>query len=52
MRVMSRRSATDRGFAVNLIPSATEPGLLNAEIGRCFGAISPVGIADKSDTHI
>ena len=34
--VMALRAATDRPFAVNLIPAATEPGLLDAQISRCL----------------
>ncbi len=30
------RGATDRPFAVNVIPSATEPALLDAQIGCCL----------------
>jgi nitronate monooxygenase len=30
------RAGTDRPFAVNVIPSATEPGLLDRQIGRCL----------------
>ena len=30
------RARTDRPFAVNLIPAATDPGLLDAELGTCL----------------
>jgi nitronate monooxygenase len=30
------RAATDRPFAVNVIPAATEPGLLDRQLGRCL----------------
>ena len=30
------RARTDRPFAVNLIPAATDPALLDAELGTCF----------------
>ncbi len=30
------RAQTDRPFAVNLIPAATDPGLLDAELGICL----------------
>lgn len=34
--IRAYREATDRPFAVNVIPSATEPGLLQAQIARCM----------------
>jgi nitronate monooxygenase len=34
--VTALRDATDRPFAVNLIPAATEPGLLDAQIACCL----------------
>lgn len=34
--VTALRTATDRPFAVNLIPAATEPQLLEAQITRCL----------------
>lgn len=34
--IAALRSATDRAFAVNVIPSATEAGLLDRQIGRCI----------------
>jgi len=34
--VAALRAATDRAFAVNVIPAATEPRLLDAQIGRCL----------------
>jgi nitronate monooxygenase len=34
--VTALKHATDRPFAVNLIPAATEPGLLDAQIGCCI----------------
>ncbi|GKY87475.1 NAD(P)H-dependent flavin oxidoreductase [Sinisalibacter aestuarii] len=34
--VAALRAATDRPFAVNLIPAATEPGLLDAQIACCL----------------
>ena len=34
--VQALRAATDRPFAVNLIPSATDPGLLDAQISCCL----------------
>lgn len=34
--VTALRAATDRRFAVNLIPAATDPLLLDAQIGRCL----------------
>ncbi|MCB1386849.1 MAG: nitronate monooxygenase [Nitratireductor sp.] len=34
--VTAMRQATDRPFAVNLIPAATEPGLLDAQIACCL----------------
>ncbi|SMC83094.1 NAD(P)H-dependent flavin oxidoreductase [Primorskyibacter flagellatus] len=34
--VTALQAATDRRFAVNLIPAATEPGLLDAQISRCL----------------
>ncbi len=34
--VTALRAATDRPFAVNLIPSATDPVLLDAQIRQCF----------------
>lgn len=34
--VAALRAATTRNFAVNLIPSATEAGLLDRQIGRCL----------------
>lgn len=34
--VTALRAATDRPFAVNLIPAATDPDLLDAQIGRCL----------------
>ncbi len=34
--VTALRAATDRPFAVNLIPAATEPALLDAQISRCL----------------
>jgi len=35
------RAATDRPFAVNLIPAATDPALLDAELGTCFDRAVP-----------
>jgi len=34
--VRALRAATDRPFAVNLIPAATDPGLLDAQIACCL----------------
>jgi len=34
--VRALQAATDRPFAVNVIPSATEPGLLDRQIGTCL----------------
>jgi len=34
--VQALRAATDRSFAVNLIPAATGPDLLDAQIARCL----------------
>ncbi|MEZ5797669.1 MAG: nitronate monooxygenase [Paracoccaceae bacterium] len=34
--VSAIRAATDRPFAVNLIPAATDPALLDAEMGTCL----------------
>lgn len=34
--VVALRAATNRSFAVNVIPSATEAGLLDRQIGRCL----------------
>ncbi len=34
--VRALRAATDRPFAVNLIPAATDPGLLDAQLARCL----------------
>ncbi|MCB1504985.1 MAG: nitronate monooxygenase [Hyphomicrobiaceae bacterium] len=34
--VIALRAATDRPFAVNLIPAATDSGLLDAQISRCL----------------
>ncbi len=34
--VTALRAATNRNFAVNVIPSATEAGLLDRQIGRCL----------------
>lgn len=34
--VTALRAASDRPFAVNLIPAATDPGLLDAQIVRCL----------------
>ncbi|WP_369415071.1 NAD(P)H-dependent flavin oxidoreductase [Acuticoccus kalidii] len=34
--VKALRAVTDREFAVNLIPAATDPGLLDAQIERCL----------------
>ncbi|WP_347309716.1 NAD(P)H-dependent flavin oxidoreductase [Defluviimonas sp. SAOS-178_SWC] len=34
--VTALKAATDRPFAVNVIPAATEPRLLDAQIGRCL----------------
>ncbi|SMX48922.1 NAD(P)H-dependent flavin oxidoreductase [Maliponia aquimaris] len=34
--ITALRAATDRPFAVNLIPAATEPGLLDAQIACCL----------------
>ncbi len=34
--VVALRAATDRPFAVNLIPAATKPDLLDAQITRCL----------------
>ncbi len=34
--VVALKAATDRRFAVNVIPAATEPGLLDAQIGACL----------------
>lgn len=42
--VAALRSATDRPFAVNLIPAATEAGLLDRQIGRCLD----LGVKDFS----
>ncbi|MBU3030607.1 NAD(P)H-dependent flavin oxidoreductase [Paracoccus marinaquae] len=39
--VTALRAATDRPFAVNLIPSATDPTLLDAQIGRCLDLAVP-----------
>lgn len=35
------RARTDRSFAVNLIPAATEPALLDAELAVCFERAVP-----------
>lgn len=35
------RAQTDRPFAVNLIPAATDPVLLDAELGACFDRAVP-----------
>lgn len=35
-QVTALQSATDRPFAVNLIPAATDPSLLDAQIAQCF----------------
>lgn len=40
--VTALRAATDRRFAVNLIPAATEAGLLDRQIGRCLD----LGVSD------
>lgn len=42
--VTALRAATDRPFAVNLIPAATEAGLLDRQIGRCLD----LGVRDFS----
>lgn len=42
--VAALRAATDRPFAVNLIPAATEAGLLDRQIGRCLD----LGVTDFS----
>jgi len=42
--VAALRKATDRPFAVNLIPAATETGLLDRQIGRCLD----LGVTDFS----
>ena len=34
--VLALREATNRPFAVNVIPSATEPSLLDRQINRCL----------------
>ena len=34
--VTALRAATDRPFAVNVIPAATDPGLLDRQLGRCL----------------
>ena len=34
--IRAYRAATDRPFAVNVIPSATDPALLQAQIARCL----------------
>ena len=34
--ITAYRAATDRPFAVNVIPSATDPALLQAQISRCL----------------
>lgn len=34
--IRALRAATDRPFAVNVIPSATDPALLEAQIGTCL----------------
>lgn len=34
--IKAMQAATDRPFAVNLIPAATEPGLLDAQIALCL----------------
>ncbi|WP_333815097.1 NAD(P)H-dependent flavin oxidoreductase [Tabrizicola sp.] len=34
--IAAYRAATNRPFAVNVIPSATEPGLLDRQISRCL----------------
>ncbi len=39
--VTSLRAATSRPFAVNVIPSATEPGLLEAQISCCLDLAVP-----------
>lgn len=39
--VAALRAATDRRFAVNLIPAATEPGLLDRQIDRCLALEVP-----------
>lgn len=36
LEVTALQAATDRPFAVNLIPAATEPGLLDAQISCCL----------------
>ena len=35
------RARTDRPFAVNLIPAATDPALLDAELGTCLDRAVP-----------
>lgn len=42
--VLALQAATKRRFAVNLIPAATEPGLLDRQIGRCLD----LGVTDFS----
>ncbi|MBK0327517.1 nitronate monooxygenase [Rhodobacteraceae bacterium F11138] len=39
--VAALRAATDRRFAVNLIPAATEPDLLNRQIDQCLALKVP-----------
>lgn len=39
--VTALRAATDRPFAVNLIPSATDPGLLDAQLSCCLDLSVP-----------
>jgi nitronate monooxygenase len=39
--VTAMRAATDRSFAVNLIPSATDPALLDAQIACCLDLAVP-----------
>ncbi len=34
--IAALRAATDRPFAVNVIPSATDPSLLDRQLGRCL----------------
>ena len=34
--IIALRAATDRPFAVNVIPSATDPTLLDRQLGRCL----------------
>ena len=42
--IKALRAATPRPFAVNVIPSATEPGLLDRQIGTCLD----LGVTDFS----